>query len=140
MREQSSLATQEPSLPILTAQAGELKSPAEFWSALGSRLRPSVTVTVTISVQPFDAALVPIAITKEIDFEPMENPASQEEAFEIAGRVTDAASLPVDDASVLIVELGLTTRTGRGWPLQRRAYQSRKLHAQGRKAAREHAD
>ena len=107
----TSLATQEPSLPILTAQAGELKSPAEFWSALGSRLRPSLTVIVTISIQPFDSQLVPIAISKELNFEPLENPASQEEAFEIAGRVTDAASLPVADASLLIVELGLTTRT-----------------------------
>ena len=106
------LATQQPPLPILTAQAGELKSPAEFWSALGSRLRPSVTVTVTISIQPFDAALVPVVISKEISIEPLENPASQEEAFQIAGRVTDAASLPVDEASVLIVELGLTTKTG----------------------------
>jgi hypothetical protein len=108
----TSLATQTPLLPIITAQAGELKSPSEFWTAMGSRLRPSLTVKVTLSLQPFTADTVPIATTKQIGIEPTENPASREDLFEIGGRVADAADAPVDGATVRIVERGLQTITG----------------------------
>jgi len=47
-----SLADQQPPLPMITAQASGMKDPAEFWTALGNKLRPSLSVTVTISMQP----------------------------------------------------------------------------------------
>jgi hypothetical protein len=39
---QDSLRGQQPPLPLLTSQTDGLKEPAEFWSALGGRLRPSL--------------------------------------------------------------------------------------------------
>src|SRR6185369_5140663 len=96
---------------VLTAQAGELKSPSEFWTAMGSRLRPSLTVTATISIQPFTTDIVPIAVTKQFGLEPIENPAAREDLFEFGGRVEDAGNNPVDAATVTLIELGLITTT-----------------------------
>lgn len=47
------LKDQQPSLPMITMATEGFKNPAEFWSALGGKLRPSFTVTVTISVPIF---------------------------------------------------------------------------------------
>src|SRR5689334_12868813 len=45
------LSRQQPPLPMVTLAAADgMKNPAEFWTALGGKLRPSFTVTVTISV------------------------------------------------------------------------------------------
>lgn len=107
----TALAGQEPPLPIITAQVGELKSPSEFWTAMGSRLRPSLTVAVTISIQPFTADTVSIAVTKQLGIEPIENPARREDLFEIGGQVTNAGGIGVDEANITLVELGLVTQT-----------------------------
>lgn len=107
----TALVGQEPPLPVLTAQAGELKSPSEFWTAMGSRLRPSLTVSATISIQPFTADIVPLAATKQFGVEPIDNPAAREDLFEFGGQVTDAGSNPVDEATVTLVEPGLVTTT-----------------------------
>lgn len=105
------LVTQEPPLPIVTAQAGTLKSPSEFWTAMGSRVRPSLSVIVTLSMQPFTPQTFAVAVTKQFGVAPIDNPAAREDMFEIGGRVTDAASNPVDAAVVTLVELGLVTHT-----------------------------
>jgi Pvc16 N-terminal domain/Carboxypeptidase regulatory-like domain len=107
----TALVGQEPPLPLMTAQAGELKSPSEFWTAMGSRLRPSLTVSATISIQPFTADIFPIAATKQFGIEPIDNPAAREDLFEFGGRVTDAGNNPVDAATVTVTELGLVTTT-----------------------------
>ena len=105
------LAGQEPPLPMVTAQSDGLKSPSEFWTAVGNKLRPSVTVTVTISMDLFPPETAPLAITQQVDMEQMDRPATREEMFRIGGRVTDNANAPVEGATVLIVERGLTATT-----------------------------
>lgn len=47
---QGRLNGQTPPLPMMVAKSEGLKDPSEFWSALGNKLRPSITVTVTISL------------------------------------------------------------------------------------------
>ena len=47
---QGRLVGQEPPLPMMTAQANGLQNPAEFWTAVGNKLRASLTVTVTIAM------------------------------------------------------------------------------------------
>lgn len=49
-----SLKDQQPPPPMVTLGADGLKNPSEFWTALGGRLRPAFTVTVTISVPTSD--------------------------------------------------------------------------------------
>jgi hypothetical protein len=46
-----SLKGQEPPLPMMVAQADGLKAPHEFWTAIGNKLRPSITATVTIGLE-----------------------------------------------------------------------------------------
>ena len=56
-----SLAGQEPPLPMMTSQTDGLKDPADFWAAIGNKLRASLNVTVTISMQPFTSETAPLA-------------------------------------------------------------------------------
>jgi Pvc16 N-terminal domain len=64
---QGGLKGQEPPLPLVTARSEGMKEPAEFWSALGGRLRPSLSVTVTIGLELTDAQKFPLVGTKKID-------------------------------------------------------------------------
>lgn len=50
---QGGLAGQDPPPQMLVMHPDALKNAAEFWTALGSKLRPSLTVTVTIRVPAF---------------------------------------------------------------------------------------
>ena len=47
---QGSLRGQEPPLPMVTALVDPQKNFSEFWTALGNKMRPSLTVRVTISL------------------------------------------------------------------------------------------
>lgn len=49
---QGSLAGQEPSLPAVTLQPGQLQSMGEFWQALGGKPKAALNYTVTIGVEP----------------------------------------------------------------------------------------
>ncbi len=113
-----SLIGQEPPLPMITAQADGLKNPAEFWTALGNKLRPSLTLTVTISLEVFAPETTTMVITEEIRVgerastgEETVEPVTLEKFFRIGGRVTDATHAPVSGATILIVERGMTTTT-----------------------------
>ena len=64
---QGALEGQEPPLPLVTARSEGMKEPAEFWSALGGRLRPSLSVTVTIGLELSDARTFPLVGTRKID-------------------------------------------------------------------------
>src|SRR5580765_4800866 len=50
---QGSLVGQDPPLPMVALHPDALKNLAEFWSSLGSKMKASLTVTVTISVPVF---------------------------------------------------------------------------------------
>src|SRR5262249_50921082 len=50
---QGSLIGQDPPLPMVALHPDALKNLAEFWSSLGSKMKASLTVTVTISVPVF---------------------------------------------------------------------------------------
>jgi len=109
---QGSLVGQEPPLPMMTAQMDGLKNPAEFWTAVGAKLRASFAVTVTIGMEVFPpeppAAVV---ITEKVSLEQIGSPATREEFFRIGGRVTTAANAPVVGAIVTLVQRGLSTTT-----------------------------
>lgn len=113
-----SLAGQQPPLPMIVAQAEGLRSPGDFWTALGSKLRASLSLSVTFSMPQPAPPSVPMVITEEIRLgkrtSPVDTslvPATKEEFFRIAGIVTDAQSSPKANSAVLIVEAGLSTNT-----------------------------
>lgn len=112
------LIGQEPPLPMMTSQADGLKEPAEFWTAIGNKLRPSITITVTIGMEIAEPVIAPIVITETIRFgertakdEEIISPATLQELFRIGGRVTDASDEPVVGATVTILNTGLVART-----------------------------
>lgn len=109
---QGSLVGQQPPLPMITLHPEALRSISEFWTALGTKLRASLTVTATIAMNVLPVpAPAPIVITGEFGFEQMNLPATHEAIYQIAGTVTNAASTPVSGATVTIVERGLVATT-----------------------------
>lgn len=117
--ENTRLAGQEPPLPLVTAQVDGVQSVAELWTALGNQLRPSITVTVTISMKElFEPEPTPIVITQDLQLGQRISPSSEEfvpataqRFFRIGGQVTDANNQPIVGATVLLVERNLTAAT-----------------------------
>jgi uncharacterized protein DUF4255/carboxypeptidase family protein len=113
---QGSLIGQTPPLPLIVPQFDGLKSPAEFWTAMGSKLRASLTVTVTISVPYAPEVTGPVVTTLRNRFggRGPEGPVD-EERIAIGGRVLNAGSVPpgapVAGAVVDVLDAGLRTTT-----------------------------
>ncbi|MBZ0302152.1 MAG: DUF4255 domain-containing protein, partial [Anaerolineae bacterium] len=66
---QGSLMGQDPLPPVTMLQQGHIQSMAEFWQALGGKLRSALNFTVTISVdveKPIEIG--PPVTEKQIDF------------------------------------------------------------------------
>jgi Pvc16 N-terminal domain/Carboxypeptidase regulatory-like domain len=116
---QGSLKGQEPPLPLVTALVDPQKNLSEFWTALGNKLRPSLTVRATISITD----LIPPKTEPMVIIEHLRSgvrsalgeesviPDTLDESFRIGGGVSDASNRPIAAATVTIVELGETTRT-----------------------------
>ena len=116
--ENTTLAGQEPPLPMVTAQVDGLQSAAEFWTALGNQLRPSITVTVTLAMNElFEPEPNYIVITRDLQLELLDEPISQglsaieQRLFWIGGKVTDVENEPVVGATVRLVERNLRAIT-----------------------------
>jgi len=100
-----SLVNQEPPMPMLLAQPEGIRNPAEFWAALGGRMKASLLLTVVFSMPVADEAAFPAVISSglRINAEPL--------FFRIAGTVTDAAAAPAPAATVELVGRGRSTTT-----------------------------
>jgi hypothetical protein len=111
------LVGQEPPLPMMATDPDELKNPAEFWTAIGNKMRASVTLTVTISMEVFAPVTAPVTKTGLVrlgertaaDAETL-IPATKMEFFRIGGKVTSAGSA-VSGALVAVAGAGLSART-----------------------------
>ena len=89
--------------PMITARAEGLNNISEFWTAIGSNLRPSLNVRVTISMQVAAPSVEAKPVTERILRD--DNPAR----LDIAGHVKDDKGAPVAGVRVAIEELGLST-------------------------------
>jgi hypothetical protein len=111
------LATQEPPLPMMASHPEELKNPAEFWTAIGNKMRASVTVTVTISMDVFAPVTAPITKTGLVrlggrtaaDVETL-IPATKMEFYRIGGTVSSGGNA-LAGAMVAVAGAGLSART-----------------------------
>ena len=90
-------------LPMITAQAEGLTNISEFWTAIGSNLRPSLNVKATISVQV--AAPEPEAKPVVERIVQTEKPSR----LEVKGQINDSTRSPVAGVRINIVELDLIT-------------------------------
>jgi hypothetical protein len=112
------LVGQEPPLPMMTAQSDGLREPYEFWSAIGNRMRPSIILTATIGLDFLPPIVAPEVKVSQIHFGPRASATGPGLAttagpprFRIGGRVSNATSQAVADATVSIVEIGLAAKT-----------------------------
>ena len=88
--------------PLITAQAEGLSNISEFWTAIGSNLRPSLSVKATISMQaqPSDVEAKPVL---ERVFR-----ADKPTRLDIEGVVRDDKGAPVAGARLTLQELSLS--------------------------------
>lgn len=106
------LLLQEPPLPMMVVQPDGIRNPAEFWAAIGNRIKPSILLDVTVSLEVFATAEFPAVQTSEIRMlsapggAPLDAP-----IFRIGGTVVDGAGDPVAGAGVRVVERGRGTLT-----------------------------
>jgi hypothetical protein len=104
------LLLQEPPLPTVLIQPDGLRNPAEFWAAVGNRIRPSLLLSVTVSLQAFDTTPYPSVITSEIRLRTHPGGAVLDAPFfRIGGTVVNGAAAPVANATVRVVERGRGT-------------------------------
>ena len=107
---QGTLLGQDPPLPMVTLHPDALKNLAEFWSSLGSKLKPSLTVTATISVPVFADVDDYIVYTHSTIYAPGIN-APAETLIQFGGRVIDNNSKAVSGALVDLLDMGLRETT-----------------------------
>jgi uncharacterized protein DUF4255/carboxypeptidase family protein len=107
---QGTLFGQAPPLPMVALHPDALKNLAEFWSSLGTKIKPSLTVTVTISVPVFSDVPGFIVTTENIGVAPGQR-APTETLLEIGGKVVDPLSHGIPGALVDVLDAGLTPST-----------------------------
>ncbi|MEZ5351549.1 MAG: Pvc16 family protein [Bryobacteraceae bacterium] len=106
------LQLQEPPLPMMTVQPDGVRNPAEFWAAIGNRIKPSLLLSVTVGLRVFENETYPSVITSEIRLKKEPGGAALEGPFfRIGGVITDAATNPIPSAGVRILERGRSTLT-----------------------------
>jgi hypothetical protein len=104
------LVGQDPPLPMVALHPDALKNLAEFWSSLGSKLKASLTVTVTISVPVFSDLTDFEVTTETTQYAPgLTEPAETVIAF--GGQVVGPGSQGVVGAQVDILDAGLRQTT-----------------------------
>jgi hypothetical protein len=108
---------QELPLPMVATHPEELKNPAEFWAAIGNKLRVSATVTVTICMDvfaPVKAAVTRTGIVRLGERTAADagkiDPATLMQFYRIGGKVTGAGQA-VAGAMVAVAGRGLAART-----------------------------
>jgi hypothetical protein len=105
---QGKLAAPEQDIPppMITAWAEGLNNISEFWTAVGSNLRPSLNVRVTISMQMSPAEVQAKPVKERILL-------VGKDRFDLAGHIKDGKGVPVSGARITIQELDLSTTSGK---------------------------
>jgi uncharacterized protein DUF4255/carboxypeptidase family protein len=99
---------------VVTAQADLIRNPAEFWSAMGGKLRPSFTVTATIAMDQ-DAAVItaPEVATKRFVLKDLTSTVA-EGMIATGGTVRDSVSrAAIESVDLSLVELQVQARSDR---------------------------
>jgi carboxypeptidase family protein len=103
------LVGQQPPLPMVAPQIDGLKSPADFWTAMGNQLRASFTVTVTISVPMQDDLDASLVTTVRAGYGMAAG--VEETIVSVGGTVRDNAGQPIASAVVSVLDAGLREET-----------------------------
>lgn len=105
-----SLIGQDPPLPMVALHPDALKNLAEFWSSLGSKIKASLTVTVTISVPVFADITDSLVITHSTSYAPGDA-APQDTLLQIGGRVLNGLTAAAIPGALVDLDSGLRETT-----------------------------
>lgn len=100
------LVGQDPPLPMVALHPDALKNLAEFWSSLGSKIKASLTVTVTISVPVYADVTDFIVTTHTTTYAKTGDTVPPEPRVQIGGRILDQTGSGVADAIVDLTDVG----------------------------------
>ena len=104
--------------PIITEVAqpdGLLRDPADVWSALDNRIRPSINVVFTLPLTDTDPMVAPLVLTRRLRIDEFGRMA---EIIQIAGTVTGEDGAPLPGVVVRVrghAHTTVSTRDGRYW-------------------------
>lgn len=116
---QGALRGQQPPLPLIAAQGDAIKDPNDFWTAIGNKLRPSITVKVTVPLLVSEPAVQEVGIVQLHDVRiarrptpdgPTSPPPARPMAT-IGGRVLDANEAPARGLSLTLKQSNLSAAT-----------------------------
>ena len=77
-----SLKDQPRPIPLEVAQVDEFRNPPDVWNALDNEIRPSVVLTVTLAIDPYQSLVTPVVRTREVRFGQVEKPEEAKELVE----------------------------------------------------------
>ncbi|HSI12970.1 MAG TPA: Pvc16 family protein [Chthoniobacter sp.] len=114
--------------PLVTAMIDPQKNFSEFWTALGNRLRPSITLTATIAIPVTEPEVAPQVLSATAVFAPplqdvavgrarenLPTPPAGSEAqlilHTVSGRLSDALGNPLGEAAIMLPQLDRATTT-----------------------------
>jgi hypothetical protein len=93
--------------PMITARAEGLSNISEFWTAIGSNLRPSLNVKATISMQVAQPKPEAKPVVERVLRE------DRQARLAIEGQIRNERGAPVEGARIALAELGLSTTSDR---------------------------
>jgi hypothetical protein len=106
------LLGQAKQIPIIAAQYSELNNSADLWSVLDNEMRPAISLTITLSIDPYAPLLVTLVRQREIRFGQSAEPAARrldagsapDTFWSIGGRLTSQQPLEFEKISLILVE------------------------------------
>lgn len=106
---QGALSAQPWPLPLDIGRAEALRQPAEFWSALGGKLRPAVVLTATLAIERAAAALrAPAVATHTLAIAGLGPGAASQSGHRIGGTVRSASGgAPLAGVALTLPALGV---------------------------------
>jgi hypothetical protein len=109
-----SLQGQPMPIPLRVAQFEELREPADVWSALDNELRPAITCTITLALNPYETFSGPLVRTRDLRFgqatdlpdrQQFDEGTGQDQFWMVGGRLQSQE--PLQNVRLTLVERGL---------------------------------
>jgi hypothetical protein len=108
-----SLQDQPAPIPMEVAQQDTLRNPADVWNALDNEIRPSITLVITLALDPYQPVVTPLVRTRELRVGQSAEPLAQELVAEYEPDVfwtiggTIRTDKPLEKLRLTLVERGL---------------------------------
>ncbi|RPI83756.1 MAG: DUF4255 domain-containing protein [Chloroflexi bacterium] len=108
------LKIQNRPIPIMAAQYNELQNPTEFWNVLDNEMRPAISMMITIAIDPYTPATVPIVREREFlagqsrrpILEKLDEIDSSNVFWSIGGKICSPHPLDVEKLNAVLLERG----------------------------------